>query len=764
MFSGSKLRKRDRRMLMSFATSCTCTCPPSPCRATERRACRLTNFSTHPRDAVNFDWGFWLATRSNAGAVALMIRTVRSAMPNCRITAVVRYPLSSRSAISCFCDMVRRLRVAFVFSGTGAITTTIPPLYAESNQVRNTVRKELVSVLKDAPSAWHVPTLSTMPVTLPPPPTFQELLSLCSHIPRQPPPSPSTAHLLAPFVDICNEPWIHDFLFTPDAIELSHFASPILSSTAYLCSISQTAVTRAALLPDPFLTSLHDSRMFGHYLFVPAFHAHGATVGFGIMDSAFQNHDFRKLCPSATIRDRFMTFRFVRDTKRKLLLEVFDLPEHGIVVTFIFQYLTSMTSRSFTAVFLREPFFRAANDRTKPFSAEAVIPALLVLKNDTQYRLCPFCGQKKLPPCKCIRPRFSPAHPFDTGSFSYHMTLQQGVYTGFSKKAMFWQASQSHDITLGNRYVLEPFLDTSIVFRLSSDAIKVILMRLSNNPRMSLVSNSLSAARDVQVVSTMPQLLDTNLGNDALENLECLDPDASASQNRHGSLVQSHEHDSLSPICADEICLTKASGSDPDPFTSLFCDRVSPSQECYRLSPTLMKKRCTTQESRSDRHLQRMNGFESTSIVSCISTERGGKSNLLAPRPKVVFVSRKESSLAPTGRKNGVKTTTVPDLAERRKRAIERRERNRAAARRSNQRIREHREGLLAEIQALKEKAEELRVREVSLRQENLQLRRNAGGVGLLLVRSSYITYSEGVRNGHMYSEDTMSFYVVITI
>ncbi|CDF77521.1 unnamed protein product [Chondrus crispus] len=48
MFSGSKLRKRDRRMLMSFATSCTCTSPPSPCRATERR-CRLTNFSTSTR-------------------------------------------------------------------------------------------------------------------------------------------------------------------------------------------------------------------------------------------------------------------------------------------------------------------------------------------------------------------------------------------------------------------------------------------------------------------------------------------------------------------------------------------------------------------------------------------------------------------------------------------------------------------------------------------------------------------------------------------
>lgn len=563
-----------------------------------------------------------------------------------------------------------------------------------------------------------------MPVTLPPPPTFQELLSLSSYIPRQPPPSPSTAHILAPFVDICNEPWVHGFLFTPDAIELSHFASPMLSSTAYVCSISQTAVTPTALLPDPFLTSLHDSRMFGHYLFVPAFHAHGATVGFGVMDSAFQNNDFRQRCPSATIRDRFMTFRFIRDTKRKLLLEVFDLPEHGIVVAFLSQYLTSMTSRSFTAIFLREPFFRVVNDRTKPFSAEAVIPALLVLQNDTQCRSCPFCGQKELPPCKCTPPKFTPAHPFDTGFFSDHMTLQQGVYTGFSKKAMFWQASQSHEITLGNRLVLEPFLDTSVVFRLSSDAIKVILMRLGNNPRMSIFSNSLSAARDVQVVSTMPQLLGTNFGNDALENVESLYPDASESQNRHGSLIQCHEHDSLSPIRADEICSAKGSGSDREPFTPLVCDRASPSRECYRFSPTLTKKRYPTQKSRGDRNLQRMNGSESTSAVRSISTERSGKSIVLAPRPKVVFVSRKDNSLAPTGLKNGVKATTVPDLAERRKRAIERRARNRAAARRSNQKIKEHRDGLLAEIKAQKEKAEELRVREVSLRQENLQLRR----------------------------------------
>lgn len=71
-----------------------------------------------------------------------------------------------------------------------------------------------------------------------------------------------------------------------------------------------------------------------------------------------------------------------------------------------------------------------------------------------------------------------------------------------------------------------------------------------------------------------------------------------------------------------------------------------------------------------------------------------------------------------------------PDLMERRRKAQIRRERNRAAARRSNLKQKAVRDGLRVELQAVVERVEVLRVRELALRKENLELRRALSALG----------------------------------
>lgn len=74
--------------------------------------------------------------------------------------------------------------------------------------------------------------------------------------------------------------------------------------------------------------------------------------------------------------------------------------------------------------------------------------------------------------------------------------------------------------------------------------------------------------------------------------------------------------------------------------------------------------------------------------------------------------------------------TVDVELEERRRKARIRRERNRQAARKSNQKQKAVRDGLRVELRSVAQRVEVLREREIALRKENLLLRRALSGRG----------------------------------
>lgn len=531
------------------------------------------------------------------------------------------------------------------------------------------------------PSVYRV-----MSSALPPVPTIRELLSLASHIPRKPPPVSPIADALEPFVSLCNQDWIRNFIFTSDAIELSHLVSPTLSSTAFTCTLSTTHVAPPTVLPDPFDMHGHgdNHHMAGHYLFVPAFNANGATLGFGALDALGNVGDV--WVSNAQLRSSrlFYTFRFVRDTTRKIMLEVFDLPEDGIVVVFFARYLSSTITRSCHCVFLRRPFLEVVKDPTMPFSVRTILPALLVVNEDTQWRPCPYCRGPANVPCGCTPPTAKPAHPFDVGFFAGAMTRALGEYQGLSTKRSFWHGVQTREIALGSRFSFQAFVDPSVVLKLSSDAVTKLLFRLNEDPRQCVMLEAISALRYSRLPASQRQALLTNSGSNTPENITSsggVDSDPIAETSCSSPSFQ------LLPSI-----LSASDGGPEDEWWSTRCYRQSAyamEGALVRPAPPDSRDGCLGQTVREGTNITTTEG------TTPISMDRRGNSN----------------------------ACTDPKVAERRRRAAERRERNRAAARRSNLRTKAIRDGLLSELKTCHEKVEQLRAREVMLRQENLQLR-----------------------------------------
>lgn len=524
-----------------------------------------------------------------------------------------------------------------------------------------------------------------MSATLPPAPTVADVLSLVSRIPPKLSQATPVSHLLQPFVSLCNEEWIRDFLFTPDAIELSHMVSPILPSTAFTCTLSTTRVAAPTVLPDP-LDKLGDSQhIAGFYLFVPAFSADGTTLGFGVLDGLMNSGDFWLPNCQYGARKYLYTFRFVRDSRTRMMLEVFDLKDEGAVIIFFTRHLSSRRTQSCQAIFLRQQLLDVVNGGSWPLTAEDIVPALFSFQVEEQKRSCPVCHGPAEAQRHCDVPKTKPAHPFDMGHFASDMTYSLGEYLGVSSKRGFCQGVEHRHIAMGTRVVLQAFRDPSVVLKLSSVAVKKYMGGFTEDPRMSVMLNT-PTGQALQVVGP-PAWCDET---DCMSTWTRTQEDDTSFVGVPSSLFAASSCQSPSKV----ICSSSTVGNDrgEEEWWNSRC-----SYTADEMQDILLRSALEVDKEKSSKEADgRSNGTSTIEDALPISMDHDDNSNL-AKDPKII---------------------------EKRRKAQERKARNRASAHRSNLRTKAIRDGLLSELKVCREKVEQLRARELMLRQENLKLRK----------------------------------------
>lgn len=467
--------------------------------------------------------------------------------------------------------------------------------------------------------------------------------------------------------------------------------SPTLQSTAFTCTLSTTCVAAPTVLPDP-LDKLGDSQhMAGHYLFAPAFSANGVTLGFGVIDCLANTGDFWLPHGQYSVRKRVNTFRFVRDSRKRVMLEVFDVKEDGVVLIFFARYLSSTRAQSCQALFLRQELLDVVNGGNGGLTTDSFVPALLFLKDERQQRPCPVCRGPSEAPCGCALPKIRPAHPFDMGHFANAMTHSLGEYLGVSSKRSFWQGVEQRHIATGTRVSLQGFVDPSVVIKLSSVAVKKCMRGLAEDPLMSVMLNT-PTGEALQVVGPPARSDETDLMSTGTWTKEGSTCTSSAGLQCNVFAASSY----LSP--SEVICSSPAVGSDhvEEEWWTARCNT-----RCNRYTADLMqdivvRSVVDVDKDESSKETNRGNNGVTSIHVLPISADHDDNSNLVKD----------------------------PKLIEKRRKAQERKARNRAAAHRSNLRTKAIRDGLLSELKFCREKVEQLRATELMLRQENLKLRK----------------------------------------
>lgn len=539
-------------------------------------------------------------------------------------------------------------------------------------------------------------------------PSVPEVLSLIALIPSTPPPPPNILSLLQPFLSTVSTPWLRNFLFTSSPIHISPLMSPTLSDTAITTAFTTTRVETLSPLPSPYLPESH--HLQGRMLYTPSLTSPTHTLGFGVMEILAKEGQFwQQDAPTCAAS---MPFRFIRHNPSHLLIHVFDTPcEDAAFIQFSKQ--TSTTSAlTVTAFFTRSKLISLLDASPTPQQIES---AAHFIQQELQRRACPVCAAPPGADCTCPLSSANPLHPFDTAHFASSIAIHNGVFESLTSKRVYPIHGSDRHCVLGTRSWFGTVSDHAFVRRVGDWALSGYLNLCRNDKPWK----SLPIAMDgplCQRAFTPPRFDEDdpqdgrqNFGvDDVLASLDFTDIDITSASSTAPALISPN----LQPLDDSwwaEACQRQAAyamgqglGQPPPPVGSI--DTAS-TQLVHTKNGT---------------HFVSANNWSSSSGVFSVSKESdGGVSRSGVVENKAVSIEKT------TPNASTEKAEMDAKLHAKQLKAQRRRERNRACAQRSNQRAKESRDRLVANLNGCKEQVEVLRARELELRKENLVLRKS---------------------------------------
>lgn len=234
--------------------------------------------------------------------------------------------------------------------------------------------------------------------------------------------------LLNTLLEVCNQQWISDFLFTKEPVHIPRLTSRSLLNSAFTCDLRITRASFSRLQPDPTAQYAESHRFHARDLFVLSFNVDHTTVGVGVVES-METLDNTQLPKSLTTLTLFRNLRFVQNAKERWLLALMDSPDDDRILMHNCDSRWGEATRpnTFTAVFTRSKLLASVQNGNGCVTVEKLVSSMLGFMYTSQLRSCPMCGARPGTDCKCYALSLPPPAntSFDSQIFKNSMTWKQ---------------------------------------------------------------------------------------------------------------------------------------------------------------------------------------------------------------------------------------------------------------------------------------------------------------------------------------------------
>lgn len=538
---------------------------------------------------------------------------------------------------------------------------------------------------------------------------------------------PDVTKLLNTLLEICNQRWISEFLFTNEPVHILHLTSRSLRDTAFTCDLCITRAGFMRLQPDPTAQYTESHRFHARYLLVPSFTVNYTTVGVGVLES-FETLDDSQLRKGLATLTLLRNMRFVQNARERWLVALVDSPNEDRILMHNSDSRWSPTSRphTFTAMFSRSKLLASVQNGDAHVTVQKLLWALLGFMHTSQIRNCPYCGARSGISCMCYTLSLPPPAnvSFDSQMFKNSMAYEADDYQGITNKVLFAKGRQVRHVKLGAYSSFRCVYDASSVARLSRWALTKYARVMKEDPRQSLLLSNFE--RDGSERSG--NQLELQTGNDGNQGEVCFSKEVPAPlldlladvamQNPLGLIVT---HGNMN--YGMEL-----------PYLSEGKNAAAHDDEIEDF-PTGIVQGISTSKSDGDQNgnvewwdrqwkdgaARAMEAFAKEVLSTSVETSTPSL-HAMEKTPSADKEQTVELGYAPSPSSDAQRG--VRDLV-RQIRVEERRERNRESARRSNLRAKLKLEGMKKELQSSRDRVDELRSKWMELNDENLRLQKS---------------------------------------
>lgn len=483
------------------------------------------------------------------------------------------------------------------------------------------------------------------------------------------PPRQRISRLLHPFYDVLHPKWLRKFIFTDSPIHIPHLLSPTIYSNVLTCLLQITTVGSGglnSLYPGLLVGGYHFS---GHTFYAPVFTSGHTTIGVGVMD-AVKNVNVPWFPAKKKESDvQRVNFRFLRDGNTHTLLLFFDTSLDDISVVVTSRLESTTVTNAFSGYFRKSQLRAAALESDDFLIKQHILPTLLGFQHGIYHKPCIMCSSLDPGECECELPLNSPSHPFDSVYFQNGMSEHVSVAAGVTNSVLCNAGRSIKRSFLGCQWKMQGEANPFVFETLKSWSISKHYNEVVFDPLQSLISTK-NCAYGILNPST-------ELGQAAQRNAESPHRVQPAIVTANDTAVfQEHQ----------KYC----SGFVQDFGSNMWFQGELDAESCRIGTPAELK--LDTENNSSDTAQNR--DLHATTA----SPDRNERQCNTLNRLKVAISKERKVEL--------------------------RREKNRAAARRSNEKAKLLRQFLKKEIESNRAKIPMLREKEMLLRRENLALRR----------------------------------------
>lgn len=486
---------------------------------------------------------------------------------------------------------------------------------------------------------------------------------------------------------MCHRPWVRDFLFSRDAVHLSVMTSPLQAAQSMTPYFSESFVGR-----DSSSTGTVIAEVTGVAVMVPAFSADGVSLGVGVKQRTSATpvsmtggvHSFL----GSIVCDHI---RYAMDEEEGATLTTRRNHVEGVVYVEIFKLVSPTQRKRIVLVFQEKEFLQVIYREGVHDQPKRLHDALAMIQVINEYRECQACGIALRPSCCCSFELQKSRHPMDFEAVKKNLFSQFGPFQGIETLNMYTRGTQVASAELGCRISVGLNVDKKLAHSLMKWALCDSVVHSTPNAMRHIMPLTFGSTDEAEadMYGYIGDLDDVEGEDVVVRKVERYAREGEAiefynnASKRAGLSLENYLHDYIqekSKQFPNKVITEGSVVADMDD------------------SLELRDRRSLDGAQRSSRHTGSSTGIETANGAGCATSDAGGNS---ADRESIAGVSKEKLS-----------------------KMMQRKEKNREAARRSNMNKKVKNDQLRHDLKTTRAAMIALQEREAALRMENSTLRK----------------------------------------